>query len=117
MNIGGRNTNPLEFVMDGDDSDVGTEHASVMARMVEAMNTFGPSSLSAAERAAVDSLLSEVGAETYGGLLAEPTWTRVYEVVRRDSPGLFNALNLATLQLGRPSPLEAPESCSDLRCS
>ena len=33
LNIGGRNTNPLEFVMDGDDSDVGAEHASVMARI------------------------------------------------------------------------------------
>ena len=35
--------------------------------------------------------------------------------MRRESPGLFNALNLATLKLGRPSPLEAPESCKEYR--
>ena len=33
--------------------------------------------------------------------------------VRRDMPGLFNALNLATLQLGRPSVLEAPDLCRE----
>jgi hypothetical protein len=36
-------------------------------------------------------------------------------VVRRDSPGLFNALNLATLQLGRPSALEASDVCREFR--
>ena len=48
--------------MDGDDSDIGNEHAAVMARMLEAMSTdaLGPGSLSAAERGAVDSLLSEL---------------------------------------------------------
>ena len=48
-------------------------------------------------------------------MLKQPTWARVYEEARRDKPGLFNALNMATLQLGRPSPLEAPESCSGYR--
>ena len=38
LNVGGRNTNPLEFVMHGDDSDIGKEHAAVMARTLEAMN-------------------------------------------------------------------------------
>ena len=33
--------------------------------------------------------------------------------VKRDRPGLFNSLNLATLQLGRPAVLEAPEECAD----
>ena len=37
LNVGGRNTNPLEFVMHGDDSDIGKEHAAVMARTLEAM--------------------------------------------------------------------------------
>ena len=35
--------------------------------------------------------------------------------MRRENPGLFNALNLATLKLGRPSPLEAPEACREYR--
>jgi hypothetical protein len=110
LNIGGRNTNSLEFVLDGDDTDTGAEHASVMARMVEVMqiDTFGPGSLSAAERKEVDSLLSELEGSEVRKQLAEPTWARVYEAVRRDSPGLFNTLNLATLRLGRPSALEAP---------
>ena len=84
LNIGGRNTNSLEFILDGDDTDIGAEHASVMARMVEVMqiDTFGPGSLSAAERRGVESILSELeGSETFGKLLVEPTWTRVYEVV------------------------------------
>ena len=65
----------------------------------------------------VDSLLAELanGAEATTSLPNQPTWARVYDEVRRDNPGLFNALNLATLQLGRPSPLEAPESCSEYR--
>ena len=45
-------------------------------------------------------------------MLNQPTWARVYDEVRRENPPLFNALNLSTLQLGRPSPLEAPESCT-----
>ena len=103
--------------MDGDDSDIGNEHAAVMARMLEAMSTdrLGPGSFSAAERGAVDSLLSELEGAEAGKLLMEPTWTRIYEVVRRDSPGLFNALNLATLQLGRPSVLEANDLCREFR--
>ena len=65
----------------------------------------------------MDALLAELanGAESTASLLNQPTWARVYDEVRRDKPGLFNALNLATLQLGRPSPLEAPESCSEYR--
>ena len=67
----------------------------------------------------MDALLAELanGAKATASLLNQPTWARVYDGVRRDKPGLFNALNLATLQLGRPAPLEAPESCSDYRDS
>mgnify|MGYP001378902772 CR=1 FL=1 len=80
-------------------------------------DTDGPRAIGEAERRAVDSLLAELanGAEGTASLLDQPTWARVYDEVRRDNPGLFNALNLATLQLGRPSPLEAPESCSEYR--
>ena len=117
LNIGGRNTNPVEFVLDGDESEVGAESIALGGKLFEAMiaDTSGPSALGDAERAAVDSFLAELGAETVASLLNQPTWARVYDEVRRDNPGLFNALNLATLQLGRPSPLEAPESCSEYR--
>ena len=65
----------------------------------------------------MDALLAELanGAKATASLLNQPTWARVYDEVRRANSGLFNALNLATLQLGRPSPLEAPESCSEYR--
>ena len=32
--------------------------------------------------------------------------------VKREKPGLFNALNLATLEHGRPAALEAPAACA-----
>ena len=119
LNIGGRNTNPVEFVLDGDESDVGAASIALGGKLFEAMtsDTAGPRALGAAEHEAVDSLLAELanGAEATASFPNQPTWARVYDEVRRDNPGLFNALNLATLQLGRPSPLEAPESCSEYR--
>ena len=39
------------------------------------------------------------------------TWATVYETVRREKSALFNSLNLTTLKVGRPSPLEAPLEC------
>ena len=35
--------------------------------------------------------------------------------MKREKPGLFNALNLATLQCGRPAALEAPDACADFQ--
>ena len=32
--------------------------------------------------------------------------------VRSEKPGLFNALNIATMELGRPSIIEAPTECA-----
>ena len=57
LNIGGRNTNPMEFVLEGDDSDVGAESTALTGKLFEAMtsDTAGPQALGAAERAAVDS--------------------------------------------------------------
>ena len=48
------------------------------------------------------------------GLFRAKTWATVYDQVRREKPGLFNALNLASLKVGRPSPLEAPVECGHL---
>ena len=55
--------------------------------------------------------------EFIDGLLLTPTWSEVHDQVCRKKAGLFNALNLATLQLGRPSLLEAPASCNAYRDS
>jgi hypothetical protein len=126
LNIGGRHTNPAEFVLEGDDSEVGTVSAALGAQLFQAMSsdTVGPGALAAHERKAADSFLAELAllsrrqgsdGEVVASLMDQPTWARVYDLVRRDNPGLFNALNLATLQLGRPSVLEAPESCRAYR--
>ena len=48
------------------------------------------------------------------GLFRIRTWATVYDQVRREKPGLFNALNLVSLKVGRPSPLEAPIECGHL---
>ena len=57
LNIGGRNTNPVEFVLDGDESDVGAASIALGGKLFEAMtsDTAGPSALGAAEHGAVDS--------------------------------------------------------------
>ena len=65
-------------------------------------------------------LVKEIFSSIYGdadhsfvdGLLRTRTWATVYEQVRREKPGLFNSLNLASLKVNRPSPLEAPLECS-----
>ena len=118
LNIGGRNTNPVEFVLEGDRSDMGVACTALGVKLLEAIgsDTFGPGSMREAERTAVDAVLADLGSdETVATLLDQPTWVRVYELVRHGMPGLFNALNLATLQLGRPSALEAPGSCREYR--
>ena len=57
LNIGGRNTNPVEFVLDGDESDVGAASIALGGKLLEAMtsDTAGPHALGAAEHGAVDS--------------------------------------------------------------
>ena len=49
------------------------------------------------------------------GLFRAKTWATVYDQVRREKSGLFNALNLVSLKVSRPSPLEAPAECGHLR--
>ena len=39
LNIGGRNTNPAEFVLEGDDSEVGTVSAALGAQLFQAMSS------------------------------------------------------------------------------
>ena len=67
LNIGGRNSNPVEFVLEGDTSDVGTASAALGKQLFEAMrsDTAGPGALGEKERIAVDALLANIadGAE------------------------------------------------------
>ena len=78
----------------------------------------GPARMVSTERAIVDeiisSIISELGGDRkyFDALLSSATWADVYNQVRSDKPGLFNALNLTTLQLKRPSIIEAPTECA-----
>ena len=68
LNIGARNTNPVEFVLEGDESHVGIASAALGTQLFEAMrsDTAGPGALGAQERRAVDALLAKIanGAES-----------------------------------------------------
>ena len=46
LNIGGRNSNPVEFVMQGDESELGVACTALGEQLLEAMgsDTFGPQS-------------------------------------------------------------------------
>ena len=92
LNIGGRNTNPVEFVLEGDETGVGTATAALGTQMLEAMSSdiSGPSSLGEAERRAVDSVLADLGngadiawvlQPNNISLLDQPTWARLYDLV------------------------------------
>jgi hypothetical protein len=79
----------------------------------------GPPALTSEDRARVSAILhsiyGSVEREFIDGLLLAPTWSEVHDQVCREKAGLFNALNLATLQTHRPAPLEAPAECERLR--
>ena len=120
LNIGGRNTNPLEFLLAGDSSEEGSSATQARVHAQEAMvdAECGPARMASTERAIVDEIISSIISELGGdrkyidALLSSSTWADVYNAVRSDKPGLFNALNLTTLQLKRPSIIEAPTDCA-----
>ena len=122
LNIGGRNTNPLEFLLDGDSSKDGLSATRARVRAQEAMvdAECGPARMVSTERSIVDeiisSIISELGGDRkyFDALLSSATWADVYNQVRSDKPGLFNALNLTTLQLTRPSVIETPTDCAHI---
>ena len=62
LNIGGRNTNPLEFILEGDDSDIGKQVVQMGRRAQEAMvdAKFGPAAMPHAERALVNKILTSI---------------------------------------------------------
>ena len=118
LNIGGRNTNPLEFLLDGDSSEEGAAATKALNRAQEAMvdAECGPARMAESERAVVIETLDMIFEELQGDrnyideLLNAATWANVYDQVRRERHGLFNALNLSTIKMQRPSVIIAFES-------
>ena len=62
LNIGGRNTNPLEFILEGDESDIGQQVLKMNQRAQEAMvdAEYGPAAMPHVERALVNKILSSI---------------------------------------------------------
>ena len=62
LNIGGRNTNPLEFILEGDKSDIGKQVQQIARRAQEAMvdAEYGPAAMPHPERALVNKILSSI---------------------------------------------------------
>jgi hypothetical protein len=121
LNLGGRNLNPLEFVLDGDETKAGLMAKDVGSRAHNAVldSECGPAAMLRKEgervSAIFDSIYGSVQRDFIDGLMAATTWSVALEQVCRERPGLLNALNLATLQTGRPAPLEAPAECKGFR--
>ena len=65
LNIGGRNTNAVEYVLDGDESDIGAACTALGVQLLEAVgsDTLGPGSMGEAERRAVDAVLADLGSD------------------------------------------------------
>ena len=68
LNIGGRNTNPLEFLLDGDSSKEGLSATRARVRAQEAMvdAECGPARMASTERAIVDEIISNIISELGG---------------------------------------------------
>ena len=62
LNIGGRNTNPLEFILEGDTSELGEQVVQMNRRAQEAMvdATYGPAAMPHTERALVNKILTSI---------------------------------------------------------
>ena len=131
LNVGGRNTNSFEFDMLGDDTPLAQRWAQLRARGTDAVVARGPAHVvglaACVTRARAFMTRGIDGAGDAGGdaadddddasiarrLVAAPTWLAMLATVSAECPALFNALNLATLQQGRPSPFEAPQNVAD----
>ena len=62
LNIGGRNSNPLEFILEGDASEIGLQVVEMGLRAQEAMvdGASGPAAMPHAERALVNKILRSI---------------------------------------------------------
>ena len=119
LNVGDCTSNPLEFILAGDETATGQQTTELHRVAEEAMVDSGPEALDATERVRVNAILDSIYARTESSgrgfvdeLLRSATWASVYRRVQRDKPELFNAFNLMTLNIGRPAVLEAPAGCA-----
>ena len=146
LNIGARNTNPIEFEIQGRPGDERSREVNalrargeaamdervgdfdgigrvraLMARTEQRIVSLGLAAAEAAEALESEALVRELAE---GSL----TWRELYNRVRQERPGMFNALNLLTLasveqkapltsgpRTSRPTVLEAPATCKDFR--
>ena len=62
LNLGGRNTNPLEFLLDGDDSEIGQDAIRARIQATEAMvdTASGPAAMPFEEREVVKKILDSM---------------------------------------------------------
>ena len=62
LNIGGRNTNPLEFILEGDTSELGEQVVQMNRRAQEAMvdAAYGPAAMPHTERALVNKIPTSI---------------------------------------------------------
>ena len=113
LNIGGRNTNSFEFLMAGDGSAIGQQWSVMYDAGMKAINDVGPAQTSGLADAVAE-VLALAGdtdeAALIPSLMAKPTWAAVLAEATEAMPRVFNALNMASLGAGRPSPLERPDN-------
>ena len=66
LNIGGRNTNPLEFILEGDTSEIGQQVVQMNLRAQEAVvdAVYGPAAMPDVERALVNKILTSIYGES-----------------------------------------------------
>ena len=112
LNVGGRNTNSFEFQMAGDGSSLAQQWKRKHSLAMRVMGERGPSGFTGL-REAVQFLEAELLGVTerdplIAALLEMPSWSAMLEEVGVREPKLFNAVNMASLAAGRPSPLERP---------
>jgi hypothetical protein len=112
LNVGGRNTNSFEFLMAGDSSELGQRWQAQYKTAMSAIAYSGPATTAGLDVAmeALHGYLGEDSGDLIESLLDQKTWSAMIAEATKCSPRLFNAINMASLKAGRPSPLERPES-------
>lgn len=110
LNVGGRNTNPFEFVMSGDYTPLAARWTGLYERALVALKNRGPASMDGLQEAILEArrlLESDMNIEF-------ESWEAMLDhYAHTQQQDLFTALNVKTLALDRPSVLENPASICD----
>ena len=113
LNVGGRNTNSFEFLMAGDGSELGQRWSIMYETGMKAVASSGPGGVAGLSDAVAEvlALAGQPGEDALiASLLKKETWSTLLKEAKEAMPKIFNALNMASLGAGRPSPLERPEN-------